>query len=641
MKKIFVVVLGLISTGIVWGQEIDVVPAPVEVKYTGGVANVENELGVVIGSRAFTQAVKKLDPAIKEEAYRLTLTDKGYRIEAMTEIGVIRAKSTLSQLGEGAPACVIFDYPRFTYRGFMLDISRHFRTKDFIIKQIEALATLKINVLHLHLTDAAGWRIQIDRYPRLTSQAAWRVGETWQEWCDRGYRYSTEGAPDAYGGYLTKDDVREILAAADKYAITVIPEIEMPGHSQEVVRAYPEVGCYPTSDDLCPGKEATFEFLEGVLDEIIDLFPSHYIHIGGDEAGKADWHNCPDCQARMKAEGLSSVEELQSYLVRRIETYLRSRGRDLIGWDEILEGGLSPNATVMSWRGTQGGIDAMKEGHDAIMTPGGFCYFDKAQDAPVFEPKAIGGCLPFGRVASYDPEAGIPEECKPYLKGLQANLWHEYIPEPYHTEYMTYPRIAALAETGWSPAGEKKALRERAIKWADSLRDGSLTGKTFKVFDLRAERGQRPESLVPAEHLARGKKVIYTTPWHPSYVAGAELALTDGRRGDWSFADGAWQGFLSDVDVTVDLGSVMPVHYAGATFLSEPGPWIFLPRKVTILLSEDGVAFREAAVIDKEVSGEPDGFVTYGSVLSGQARYVRIKADRYKEWLFVDEIIVN
>lgn len=634
-------IAGLLSAVIMGAQELSVVPSPVKVEYTGGTADISTELGVKIGSKAFAQAVKKLSPAIQQEAYRLTLTPKGYRIEAMTETGVVRAKSTLSQLGEGTPACVIFDYPRFTYRGFMLDISRHFRTKEFIIKQIEALATLKINVLHLHLTDAAGWRIQIDGYPRLTSQAAWRVGDTWQEWCDKGYRYSSEGASEAYGGYLTKDDVREILAAADKYAITVIPEIEMPGHSLEVVRAYPEIGCFPKSEDLCPGKEATFEFLEGVLDEVIELFPSHYVHIGGDEAGKADWHSCPDCQARMKAEGLSSVEELQSYLVRRIETYLRSRGRDLIGWDEILEGGLSPNATVMSWRGTQGGIEAMKQGHEAIMTPGGFCYFDKAQDAPLYEPKAMGGCLPFGKVASYDPEAGLPDECKPFLKGLQANLWHEYIPDPSHTEYMMYPRIAAIAETGWSPAGNKAGFRERAIRWADSLRDGSLTGKTYKVFDLRSERGQRPESLTQADHLARGKKVTYATPWHPAYVAAAELTLTDGRRGDWSYADGAWQGFLSDLDVTVDLGKVMPVHYAGATFLSEPGPGIYFPRQVTILLSEDGETFREAAVIGKEVAGEPDGYVVYGSVLSTEARFVRIKATRHREWLFVDEIIIN
>ena len=613
-------------------QVFPVIPAPVQVSETEGTPNLTRELSRKIGKSAFARKTAFLPAFAREEAYLLTVTPKGYRIEANTETGCLRALQTLSQVDR---CCTVFDYPRFAYRGFMLDISRHFRDKDFILKQMEALASVKINRLHLHLTDDAGWRLQIDRYPKLTTEAAWRIGASWMEWRDGGLRYSREGDPKASGGYLTKADVREILAAAERLGMTVVPEIEMPGHSREVIFAYPELGCKEGSAEFCPGKETTFTFLEGVLEEVIDLFPSEYIHIGGDEASKRDWRNCPDCQARMKAEGLENVEQLQSYLIRRIERYLNAHGRKLLGWDEILEGGLSPNATVMSWRGTDGGIQAMQEGHEAIMTPGDYCYINNAQDAPLFEPLGQGGYVSLDTVYGYDPLAGIPSELHPLLLGLQANLWHEYIPTPAHTEYMMYPRVAAIAERGWSPLAHAD-FRERVSAWNDNL-----ASKGYNVFDLRNERGEREACKHGYDHLAKGKPVRYASPWHAKYAAAGAVTLTDGLGGGWAYKDDRWQGFLSDVDVTIDLESVQDIHYVGATFMCVPGPGIFLPRKVEVWVSADGNDFVKAGESFNEMKEPVVSYILYGVPLSARARYIRFKAFRSEDWLFVDEIVVK
>lgn len=614
------------------------VPAPVSFQKSSGVPNKSKELSKKIGKSAFAKRTASLPEFARGEAYLLELTPKGYKVEANSETGYFYALQTLRQIDQCG---TVFDYPRFAYRGFMMDLSRHFRSKDYIIKQLDALASLKINRLHLHLTDDAGWRLSIDRYPLLTSKAAWRVGASWDEWVKGGQKYSSEGAVDASGGYLTKADVKEILAAAERHHITVIPEIEMPGHSREVVAAYPEVGCNADSRELCPGKEATFTLLEGILDEVIELFPSKYIHIGGDEAAKRDWHNCPDCQARMKAEGLSSVEELQSYLIARIERYLNAKGRSLLGWDEILEGGLSPNATVMSWRGTSGGLEAMAQGHDAVMTPGRYCYLDKVQDAPIYEPEGFGGFLSLDVARSYDPLAEVPSELAHHLLGVQGNLWAERIPTDQHYEYMTYPRIAAIAEVGWSSPESAGDFRERVIKWNDSIRDGSLTGQCYNAFDLHKERGERDAFKYGFKHLALGKSVSYKHPWHPNYTAAAAATLTDGEGGGWSYGDGRWQGFLSDVDVTIDLGEETPLHFVGATFMCDPGPGIFLPKKAEVWVSSDGKEFTLVGQAYNEIKTPVHSYVLFGVPVDTKGRYVRYKATRSREWLFTDEIIVK
>ena len=606
-----------------------ILPAPVSFERADGTSTAK-DVEVAVGKRSFTRWSISLPEFAREEAYRLTITPKRVRIEANTPEGVFRAKTTLAQLGRPLPCGVIIDYPRFAWRGIMLDISRHFRDKEFILKQIDALSEVKINVLHLHLTDAAGWRLEVKSHPELTAKAAWRVGDTWRQWSERGGAY--EGA---YGGFLSQDDVREIVAYAAERHMTVVPEIEMPGHSRETVYAVPGVGCKDTSEDLCPGKEATFELMEDVLAEVMDLFPSEYIHIGGDEAGKRDWHDCPDCRRRMQEEGLDSVEELQSYLVRRVERYLNAHGRRLIGWDEILEGGLSPNATVMSWRGTEGGQEAIRQGHDAVMTPGNRCYLDKVQDAPVREPEGFGGYLPIDSIYVYDPAAGIPEASLGHLLGVQGNLWHELIPEPSHTEYMLYPRAFAIAEIGWSPVEVKDAVdfRERATAHAAALRERGYT--TFKLED---EVGNRPASRLPENHLGRGAKAAYARAWNPKYPAAGAAALTDGNLGGWSYGDGRWQGFQSDVDVTVDLGRVQPVHYVTATFLADPGAWVYLPDRVSVEYSVDGTHFTLAGTLLNE---NPNGkYVPYGVSVGKDARFIRYRAFRTKEWLFTDEILI-
>ena len=606
-----------------------ILPAPVSFERADGTSTAK-DVEVVVGKRSFTRWSAFLPEYARKEAYRLTITPKQVRIEANTPEGVFRANTTLAQLERPLPCGVIIDYPRFAWRGIMLDISRHFRDKDFILKQIDAFSEVKLNVLHLHLTDAAGWRLEGKSHPELTAKAAWRVGDTWRQWDTTGQRY--EGS---YGGFLSQDDVREIVAYAAERHMTVVPEIEMPGHSRETVYAVPGVGCKDTSDDLCPGKEATFKLLEDVLTEVMDLFPSEYIHIGGDEAGKRDWHDCPDCRRRMQEEGLNSVEELQSYLVRRIEKFLNAHGRRLIGWDEILEGGLSPNATVMSWRGTEGGLEALRQGHDAVMTPGNRCYLDKVQDAPVREPEGFGGYLPIDSIYVYDPAAGIPEASLPHLLGVQGNLWHEMIPQPSHTEYMLYPRAFAIAEIGWSPVEVKDAadFRERATAHAAALRERGYT--TFK---LEEEVGNRPASRQVENHLGRGAQAVYAQPWSPKYPAARAATLTDGLLGGWSYGDGRWQGFLSDVDVTIDLGSVKPVHYVTATFLADPGAWVFLPDRVTVEYSLDGEQFTLAGELLNE---NPDGkYIPYGVSVGKDARYIRYRAFRTKEWLFTDEILV-
>ena len=606
-----------------------ILPAPVSFERADGTSTAK-DVEVAVGKRSFTRWSASLPEYARKEAYRLTITPKRVRIEANTSEGVFRANTTLAQLERPLPCGVIIDYPRFAWRGVMLDISRHFRDKDFILKQIDALSEVKLNVLHLHLTDAAGWRLEVKSHPELTAKAAWRVGDTWRQWSERGGAY--EGA---YGGFLSQDDVREIVAYAAERHMTVVPEIEMPGHSRETVYAVPGVGCKDTSEDLCPGKEATFKLMEDVLAEVMDLFPSEYIHIGGDEAAKQDWHDCPDCRRRMQEEGLDSVEELQSYLVRRVERYLNAHGRRLIGWDEILEGGLSPNATVMSWRGTEGGLEAIRQGHDAVMTPGNRCYLDKVQDAPVREPEGFGGYLPIDSIYVYDPAVGIPEASLGHLLGVQGNLWHELIPEPSHTEYMLYPRVFAIAEIGWSPVGVKDAVdfRERAIAHAANLRERGYT--TFK---LEEEVGNRPASRLPAAHLGRGAAVRYAARWHDRYPAAGAATLTDGNLGGWSFGDHRWQGFQSDVDVTIDLGRVQPVHYVTATFLADPGAWIYLPDRVTVEYSRDGEHFTLAGELLNE---NPDGkYVPYGVSVGQDARYIRYHAFRTKEWLFTDEILI-
>ena len=589
------------------------------------------------------------------ESYTLSVTSQRIEIRATSGAGLFYGMQTLLQLMQPAstgsysvPSVEIEDTPRFAYRGLMLDVSRHFSTKEFIKKQIDALAYYKINRLHLHLTDAAGWRLEIKKYPLLTDFAAWRTDPTWKKWWNGGRKYLRYDEPGASGGYYTQDDIREILEYARQHYITMIPEIEMPSHSEEVLAAYPQLSCsgepYKNSD-FCVGNEETFTFLENVLTEVMELFPSEYIHVGGDEAGKSAWKTCPKCQKRMKDEHLANVDELQSYLIHRIEKFLNNHGRRLLGWDEILQGGIAPNATVMSWRGEEGGIAAVTSGHHAIMTPGAYCYLDSYQDAPYSQPEAIGGYLPLKKVYAYDPvPASLTAEQAKLVYGVQGNLWVEYIPTPEHVEYMIYPRMLALAEVAWS-APERKSWPDFHTRALSAVAD--LQKKGYHPFDLSKEIGSRPESLQPVSHLALGKKVTYNSSYSPHYPAQGNTALTDGIRGDWTYGDGSWQGFISDnrLDVTIDMEKETPIHSITAAFMQVVGAEVFLPETVVISISDDGINFTELQKQHFEVSKEtPIRFTDISWQGEAKGRYVRYQAQAGSEfggWIFTDEIIVK
>jgi hexosaminidase len=415
----------------------------------------------------------KLDEnsGLGKEAYNLAVTPKGVIITASAPNGLFYGVQTLIQLMPPdqrkltevvLPAVEIKDSPRFAWRGLHLDVGRHFMPKDFVLKYLDYMAMHKFNTFHWHLTEDQGWRIEIKKYPKLTE-----VGSVRKETLIGHGRdpKNYDGTP--YGGFYTQEDVKEIVAYAAERYITVVPEIEMPGHSLAALASYPTLGCtggpyevatrWGIFDDVyCAGKEETFNFLQDVISEIIPLFPSQYFHIGGDECPKTLWKKCPLCQKRMKEEGFTTEHELQSYFVQRMEKFLNEKGKKLIGWDEILEGGLAPNAAVMSWRGEEGGIAAAKQHHFVVMTPGKYCYLDHYQADPKTEPLAIGGFLPLEQVYNYDPvPASLTHEEAQYIMGAQGNVWTEYMKTPEYVEYMVYPRASALAEVVWSPKESK------------------------------------------------------------------------------------------------------------------------------------------------------------------------------------------
>jgi hexosaminidase len=439
-------------------------------------------LNVVVGKAARGTAISLiLDSKLANlgrEGYQLTVTPSRVAICASQDVGLFYGIQSLLQLlppqifreapvsgVEWTIPCVkIEDYPRFGWRGLMLDVSRHFMPREFVKKSIDLMALQKMNSLHLHLTDDQGWRIEIKKYPRLTEIGAWRKETLVGHLEDKnGPKFDGQ----RHGGFYTQDDIREIVAYARERYINVVPEIEMPGHAQAAIAAYTELGVtgkplevfttWGVNKNIFNPSEKTILFLQDVLTEVIDLFPSPFIHVGGDEAVKTQWKSSPEVQERIKSLGLKDEHEMQSYFITQMDKFLTAKGRRLIGWDEILEGGLAPNATVMSWRGEKGGITAAKAGHDVVMAPTDYTYLDYCQSKePDKEPLGIGGYLPLEVVYNYEP---VPkelnaEEAKRVL-GAQGQLWTEYISNPKHAEYMLFPRAAALAETTWTPRNRK------------------------------------------------------------------------------------------------------------------------------------------------------------------------------------------
>jgi len=432
---------------------------PVEM-LTDNIAETDNEI------------VLRLTPAgvsSNSEGYRLRATPERIDVSASTPQGLYYGAQTLRQLLPAeienqtavtdaawtVPAVTIEDAPQYRWRGLHLDVARHFFPVEFIKRFLDLMALHKLNVFHWHLTEDQGWRIEIEKYPNLTA-----IGSRRSATPIPADRNRLDGQP--YGGFYTQDQVKEVVAYAAERFITVVPEIEMPGHSVAALASYPELGCVGrgyevrtrwgiAEDVYCAGNDDVFTFLQDVLAEVMALFPGEYIHIGGDECPKVRWQACPKCQARIENEGLADEDELQSYFVQRSEKFLNRHNRRLIGWDEILEGGLPPNATVMSWRGMKGGIEAAEAGHDVVMTPNTHCYFDYYQSEDwENEPPAIGHTLPLAKVYAFDPTDGVSADNVHHVLGGQGNIWTEYIPTSDQVEYMAYPRAAALAEAVWS-----------------------------------------------------------------------------------------------------------------------------------------------------------------------------------------------
>lgn len=657
--------------------------------------------------------------APSNDAYILQVGKGGVTIEGDTYAGTFYGMQTLLQLlpvGQTSkiqslsiPYVTINDYPRFEYRGLHLDVSRHFFPVTFVKKYIDYIAYHKMNFFHWHLTDDQGWRIEIKKYPNLTNTGAWRNGTIIG-------RYPGTGNDNVrYGGFYTEDEVREIVRYAADRHITVIPEIEMPGHASAAIAAFPFLSCFPQKetviptnpsqvsrqlkgkkvqetwgvfeDVFCAGKDSTFQFLQDVLTEVLDLFPSRYIHVGGDECPKSNWKKCPACQARIRSEGLKDEHELQSYFIQRMEKFLNAKGRTLIGWDEILEGGLAPNAVVMSWRGEGGGIEAAKQKHNVIMTPQKPVYFDHTQTRNE-DSVTIGGYNSLEAVYAYEP---IPRQLDSasgrFILGAQANLWAEYLKNPSKVEYMLFPRLSALSEVLWSPkekrswkdfetrlqsqfrrydqwqANYSKAYYEVKVSIVPAAKNNGLMivaeprdrkGELhYTLASQPAIRYSRPVVLqrstdmnitylrsgklvnsVPLRftfNKATGKKVSITKTPNEKYPGqGGPFSLVNGVWSDKGLSYPDWLGFVGDdIVATIDLGKSQQVSTVKLHTLDQNGSWVYLPQYVEVLVSTDGKKYTSAGRSSEFVKDTLTmGWITV-NFRSRNARYVRVVAKNY------------
>lgn len=724
---------------IIHAQQAGIIPQPVSITMTGGNFIIDNNttikynnsnkdlqsaagfftsyINTISGktlpvnsrkSKSIELKIAKTE-GIGAEGYLLNVTPSSITITANSKAGIIYGMQsvlqTLPAIRTNAalqvPCMNVKDYPRFQWRGMHLDVSRHFFSPELVKEYINLLATYKMNTFHWHLVDDQGWRIEIKKYPKLTEVGAWRVDHVNKVWGERPQ--AKEGEPATYGGYYTQDQVREIVAYAAQRNVTIIPEIEMPGHVASAIASYPELSCTQKpqlpltggnytnmSSNYCAGNDQVFSFLENVLTEVLALFPSKYIHIGGDEVDKNPWKKCNRCQARKKSEGLKDEEELQSYFIKRMEKFLISKNRKMIGWDEILEGGLAPEATVMSWRGEAGGIEAAKMNHDVVMTPGNPLYFDHYQAGPEGEPIAIGGMNTLKKVYDYDP---IPKELNEhqarYVLGAQANLWTEYVTTAEQVEYMVLPRMLALAEVVWSPKKAKnwesfnqrlqshfRAFDQKGLHYSKGdnkvtikpssqngrlqaalstevlnsdiyyTTDGSEPTIQSKKYDapvtidqsmvLKAVTvkdgnvlGIKPSQQAFAVHQAIGRNVDYVNKNSRYYMADGPNSLTDGVRGTNAVGK-YWHGFNGrDLVASIDLGSEKPISRMSLGCLQHYVDWIFMPQYVKFELSTDGKNFKEVAVVNNNIPVNEKASTIKDFVaefLKQQARYVRVTA---------------
>ena len=641
------------------------------------------------------------------EAYQLTVTSDLITINGSTPAGTFYGIQTLRKsvpehgnLAVTFPAVTINDQPRFAYRGAMLDVSRHFFPVDSVKKFIDMLALHNINRFHWHLSEDQGWRIEIKSRPELTTIGSTRKGTMIGKDFD-----SSDSIP--YGGFYTQEEAKDVVKYAAGRNITVIPEIDMPGHMLAALTAYPELGCtggpydlwqrWGVSEDvLCAGNDSVLTFIDDVLGEIVEIFPSEYIHVGGDECPKVRWKACAKCQAKAKQLGLKAnekgtvEEQLQSYLIHHASDFLTSHGRKMIGWDETLEGGLAPGAIVMSWRGEEGAKSAARQGHDAIMTPTGYLYFDYYQDLDRDnEPLAIGGYVPVEKVYSFNPTPDdLTDAEKQHIIGVQANLWTEYIPTYSQVEYMELPRMAALSEVQWTNA-DKRDYNNFASRVPQLINQYETQGYNYAthIFNVKSKLTPNPEtgaidielttpdnapiyytldgteptaestlyegpialketavikaaavrpmgtSKVVTDSVnfnkATAKKVTLANEPHSSYRADGAQTLVDGRYGAPAFNAGGWLGFNGkDLDAVIDLGSEQDIHSVSVRTFVEGGSWILDAKKITVAVSGDEKNFKEVASQSLAVKDMKDGIQTHTlNFDSVKARYVKVVAE--------------
>ncbi len=635
------------------------------------------------------------DTLLPAEWHTVQVSPNGLSVTAPSEEGLYRGSRTLVQLLEqgritgSLPCFTITDWPRFGWRGMHLDACRHFWSVEFTKKYIDLLARYKMNRFHWHLTEDQGWRIEIKKYPKLTEVGGWRKGSQVGPYTRREY----DSIP--YGGFYTQEQIREVVAYAKARHITVVPEIEMPGHAMAALAAYPRLGCtggpyevqrgWGVFDDVfCAGNDSVFTVMQDVLTEVMALFPSAYIHIGGDECPKERWKTCAKCQARMKTEGLKDEHELQSYFIQRIEQFVNAKGRKIIGWDEILEGGLAPNAAVMSWRGTEGGVAAAKQKHHVVMSPGSHCYFDHYQGDPANEPLAIGGYTTVQKVYSYEPvPAELNAEQAKYILGAQGNVWTEYILTPEHVEYMAVPRVLALAEVLWTPKEKRneadfirrlenefpkleamkvnasKSLYQVRIRPKQGPKPGSIavemSGGTSSNFSMTTMAPPYDEAIATLEvssgpvlidsdrelhgwlqregltgpiskrrfifNKATARPITLSVQPNERYNEGGAFTLVDGITAQEKRVSTEWLGWREGVTITVDLGSVQDISRIGIGALNETHSWIHLPERVEFSISKDGKAFTP---IGGAAADARPGRNAFAIDKAATARYVRI-----------------
>ena len=636
------------------------------------------------------------DKSVPKEGYTLAVTPQQISIKAADYNGALYALQTLRQLLPNevesselvkrdwlVPAVTITDAPQYQWRGLMLDVSRHFFPKEYILKTLDRMAMLKLNTFHFHLVDNEGWRIEIKKYPKLTEVGAWRVDQEDKLWDERTPNPANAfanpaTAPKKYGGFYTQEDIKEIVAYASARGITVIPEIEMPAHAMSAIAAYPELSCHkrpigvpsgavwPITDIYCAGQEETFDFIEEVLTEVLALFPSQYIHIGGDEATHTEWEHCPKCQLRMKEHQLKNVHQLQSYFIKRIDDFLTSKGRTLVGWDEIMDGGLAENAVVMNWRGIEVGKKALAQGNPIVLTSD--CYIDNYQGLPDYEPQANGGYLPLKKLYNYNLEKEALADAsveKNKVLGTQANLWAEHVGSTEHSEYMLFPRLLALAEISWTNDKLKdwdsfmrrtqhfmQRMDVMGIHYARSVyqvvptvenKEGNIYLKLecevpnadirYALGDTPIEKGEKYTAPIAIKatttykatvfsanatntitsgqitfHKAIGKPVSYSPLYHKSYQGQGKGTLTNVIRGTKNFHDGQWLGWLGDdVTLTLDLGETTEVSEVRIGAMDAQSSGIYFPERLTVALSADGKNYREVAAQEEPctIKGKP------------------------------------